>query len=212
MNLYAWVLIVALAVAALADWRAVARDDRDIESIAKPGVLGLLILLAWLLHADTVSYGRALLLGLVLSLVGDVLLLGRTDRHFLAGLLAFLGAHAAYIAAFRRIPADEPLWGGVILVVAAGLAALWVLVRTILRGLSAEGVLVAVYAVVIVAMGALAWATGHLVLAVGATLFLVSDALIGIDRFARPVPHGRLAVMVTYHLGQLLIVLGMLRA
>ena len=102
MNIYAWVLLCAFAVAALADWAAVARRRPDLESVAKPAVLVILILLAWLLRADSVDYGNQLLLGLVLSLIGDVLLLGRSDRHFLAGLIAFLLAHVAYICLFSN--------------------------------------------------------------------------------------------------------------
>ena len=110
MNVYVWVLLAALAVAAAVDWRAVVTGARDIEVLAKPAFLVLLIALAWLLRADTVDYGRFLLAGLVLSLLGDVLLLGRSDRHFLAGLGAFLFAQSCYIAAFRRVPSDGPAW------------------------------------------------------------------------------------------------------
>jgi uncharacterized membrane protein YhhN len=54
-------------------------------------------------------------------------------------------------------------------------------------------------------------ATGDALVALGATVFMVSDALLGLDRFVRPLRHGQVAVMVTYHVGQVLIVLGMLR-
>jgi len=46
------------------------------------------------------SYGRFVFLGLVFSWMGDTLLIGKTQAFFLAGLAAFLLAHAAYIAAF----------------------------------------------------------------------------------------------------------------
>ncbi len=39
--------------------------------------------------------------------------------------------------------------------------------------------------------------------------FAVSDWVLGFDRFVRPLHQGRLAVMVTYHLGQLLLILGL---
>ena len=172
MNIYAWVLLCAFTVAALADWAAVAQRRPDLESVAKPAVLVILILLAWLLRADSVDYGNQLLIGLVLCLIGDVLLLGRSDRHFLAGLIAFLLAHVAYIAAFRRIPGEGPIWWGVIAIAVLG---------------------------------------GVVILGIGATLFLASDALIAYDRFVRPLAWGHVVVHITYHLGQLLIVLGMLR-
>lgn len=45
-------------------------------------------------------YGRLVFLGLVFSWIGDSFLVGKTPAFFLAGLTAFLLAHAAYIAAF----------------------------------------------------------------------------------------------------------------
>ena len=36
----------------------------------------------------------------------------------------------------------------------------------------------------------------------GATLFVLSDAVLGFDRFARALPHGKLIVMVTYYAAQ----------
>lgn len=210
MNIYAWVLLCAFTVAALADWAAVAQRRPDLESVAKPAVLVILILLAWLLRADSVDYGNQLLIGLVLCLIGDVLLLGRSDRHFLAGLIAFLLAHVAYIAAFRRIPGEGRSGGGDRRRRAGG------------RGDPHHGAAdrpgewpgrhtLVVYALVVGGMAALAWATGLPVVGIGATLFLASDALIAYDRFARPLAWGHVVVHITYHLGQLLIVLGMLR-
>jgi uncharacterized membrane protein YhhN len=211
MNLYAWVLLGAFAVAALADWAAVARRRPDLESVAKPAVLVILVLLAWLLRADSVDYGAQLLVGLVLCLVGDVVLLGRSDRAFLGGLIAFLAAHVAYIAAFRRIPGEAPIWWGVLTVAIVVAAVIVTAILPILRASGRDGIPLLVYALVVGGMAALAWATGLVVVGIGATLFLASDALIAFDRFVRPVAWGQLVVHITYHLGQLLIVLGMLR-
>jgi uncharacterized membrane protein YhhN len=211
VNLYVWVLAIALAVAALADWRAVARGQREIETLAKPAFMVLLIALAWLLHADVVSYGQFLLAGLVLSLVGDVLLLGDSDVHFLGGLIAFLLGHLAYIAAFRRVPGDGPIWPGVLLVVLVVGLVMWVRLLPRLRSDWREGAPLVLYAVIIGAMAALAWATGLWVVGLGATLFLVSDTVLAYQRFVGDLPHGRLVVMVTYHLAQVLIVVGLLR-
>jgi uncharacterized membrane protein YhhN len=43
----------------------------------------------------------------------------------------------------------------------------------------------------------------------GASLFYASDALIAWNRFVRETPHARLTVMVTYHLGQVGLVLSL---
>ena len=78
------------------------------------------------------------------------------------------------------------------------------------EGGPALGGAVTAYMVVIGAMVVTAWATGHPLVALGATVFMVSDAVLALDRFVRARRFGSLAVMVTYHLGQVLIVLGVL--
>jgi uncharacterized membrane protein YhhN len=46
------------------------------------------------------GFGRIIFAGLLLSMSGDMLLIGQTQRHFLFGLASFLLAHIAYITAF----------------------------------------------------------------------------------------------------------------
>jgi len=43
----------------------------------------------------------------------------------------------------------------------------------------------------------------------GAGLFYVSDALIAWNRFLRETRHGRLAIIITYHLAQIGLVLSL---
>jgi uncharacterized membrane protein YhhN len=64
---------------------------------------------------------------------------------------------------------------------------------------------------VIGAMVVTAFGTGRPLVAAGALVFMVSDAVLALDRFVRPRSWAPLAVMVTYHLGQGLIVAGALR-
>jgi uncharacterized membrane protein YhhN len=44
----------------------------------------------------------------------------------------------------------------------------------------------------------------------GATVFVASDTTLAVNRFVRPLPRADVVVMVTYHVGQALIVLGVL--
>lgn len=206
-----WALVAGFAVL---DWYAVWRGSRGLERLAKP--LTMVALLAAALSmgaADTVS-GHRLLAGLVLGLVGDVALLGDGERRFLAGLSAFLVGHLAYTAAF--LPAGPQtlalaLPGLVPVVVVVALVARPVLVGAAAQGGAAMGAAVAAYMLVIGAMVVTAWGTGRPLVAAGATVFMVSDAVLAHARFVRPWPRASLLVMVTYHLGQVLIVLGLLR-
>ncbi len=211
VNIYAWVLLTAAALAAVADWVAVQTGRVAVEQLAKPAVVLLLGAFAWLVHADQTTPGRWLLLALGLCLVGDILLLSPADRAFGAGLAAFLLAHLAFLAVVVTLPRREPIWLGVALTLVVVALAVWRLLWPIARRDLAEGGPPTAYAIVLGAFVALAWWSGHQVLAIGAGLFLVSDALLAGQRFRRPLPAGRLAVMVTYHAALAAIVVGALR-
>jgi uncharacterized membrane protein YhhN len=62
---------------------------------------------------------------------------------------------------------------------------------------------------VISAMVVSAIGTGHAVAIVGAGLFYASDSLIAWNRFVRETTHGRLSIIVTYHLAQVGLVLSL---
>ena len=68
---------------------------------------------------------------------------------------------------------------------------------------------VAVYMAVISLMVVMAFGTAVPIAIAGAVLFYASDGILGWNKFVEPVPHGRLAVMTTYHLGQIGLVLAL---
>jgi uncharacterized membrane protein YhhN len=155
---------------------------------------------AWLIDA-----------GIVLSLVGDVALIGDGDREFLVGTVAFLGAHVCYTAAFFSRVAWDRFPPAALLVAIASVA----LVVLVWRGAGALRPAIVVYALAITVMvvAALATTRGELPArasasaAVGALLFYASDSSLAIGRFRRPIPHGALVTLATYWLGQIGIAL-----
>jgi uncharacterized membrane protein YhhN len=46
-------------------------------------------------------------------------------------------------------------------------------------------------------------------IACGAIVFMASDLTLGSDRFIAPKPCSRLAIIITYHVAQLLLLLGL---
>jgi uncharacterized membrane protein YhhN len=191
---WAHVLLAAFAALALLDWVAVARQWRLLEYVAKPGAL-----LALLGYAATGEQASSwLLAALACSLVGDVLLMLPADR-FIAGLLAFFAAHVAYIGALPAAMAPRLVWLALVLGVTMPISLR--LLRAVpdvpLRG----GV--AAYTLVIAVMVSSALASDIGSAVVGGLFFLVSDTLLGWNRFVRPLASARVAIMVTYHLGQL---------
>ncbi len=211
----------ALAVAAT-DWIAVARGAKGAEYVLKPLTLGLFV-------AAAVTYRRPGLpterwvftvAALALSLAGDVLLMLPRDM-FVAGLGSFFLAHVAYVAAFNPTP---PPFATSSVAAAAVLALAVPLYARMAAGIVRRGhrellVPVAIYVVGIGAMVVSAAATlgrpdwmaeARGLVLVGAVLFLASDALIGWTRFVREIRGGRLVIIVTYHIGQACLVLGVL--
>ena len=206
-----WVLP---AVLALIDWYAVWRGDRGTETWAKPAVLVALIVTAFSLGATDSTAGTWLLVALGFGLAGDVFLLEKSDRRFQLGLASFLLGHLAFVVSFIRLGLDPASWAWVAWVVLLGclLATRHVPPATYMRSGWALAAPVAVYTVVIGAMVILAFDTGEPLVAVGATVFAVSDSLLAVDRFVNPKQWAPVVVMVTYHVGQALIIAGVLAA
>lgn len=204
MNTTATLLFVVAGIAALVDWWAVGSDRLGVEFLAKPAVVIALIgaALAIDLGADVSRVQQGVLIAaLGASLVGDVVLM-TPDARFEAGLGAFLVAHVLYIVAF--VPAFEVGTGLVaaILIVGVAFAVAPQLMAAVRRHGPVLAAAVAVYIVVVSAMGVAAAGTGVATAAIGGALFVVSDALLGWDRFVGPAPGGRVLVHVTYHVGQ----------
>jgi uncharacterized membrane protein YhhN len=158
---------------------------------------------------------------LALCLVGDVLLMLPGDL-FVPGLAAFLAGHVAFTVGFLQPPAGPGVppfsysTTGLVLatVVVAGAATVpvVVIVRSLLRsGHRALVGPVLAYVAAIGTMAVLALNAGVPPAAVGASSFLVSDTLLAVDRFVRPLPRGALPVHVTYHVAQGLLVLSLVR-
>ncbi|TAM89675.1 MAG: hypothetical protein EPN43_06705 [Jatrophihabitans sp.] len=135
------------------------------------------------------------------------------DLPFLLGLAAFLVGHLCYLVGFLRHGVHPPFLLAGLLIVGgtAGLALPRVLGSVRARRDGTLFAAVAGYAAVVGVMAIAAVGTGAILTAAGGLLFLGSDTALARDRFVAPVARGPLLVIVSYHLGQLLIVLGLLR-
>jgi uncharacterized membrane protein YhhN len=210
------ILILALALAVL-NWISVDKAWKKVEAFTKPAVI--LLYFAWLWQND--SLGGPMLwfsLGLLFSLAGDVLLL-KIEKFFIPGLVAFLLAHILYIIGFNLSITTISVPVLIAALVVFGGAQL--LYRRLAQSLRAcqQGNLclpVAFYTTIIslMAVSALftlsnpAWDPLHAAVAtLGALLFVISDSILAWNQFVSPIRHASLIVMVTYHLGQLGILL-----
>ncbi|RMG31928.1 MAG: lysoplasmalogenase [Bacteroidetes bacterium] len=164
----------------------------------------------------------ALMTGAILaSLAGDVLLMLPGD-YFVWGLAAFLLAHLCYIGVFSRFglhhtgqPAllrQHPWIILFFLIYAAGLLLI------LYPGLEGMFIPVVIYAVVIMGMALAAlnrWQkverSSFAFVFLGALLFMLSDSMIAINRFACEIPFSHLWIMLTYMGAQYFIVMGILK-
>jgi len=153
-------------------------------------------------------YSLWISVGLLCSLGGDVLLLS-PEHFFMLGLSAFLLTHIAYLIAFTRdayFLARPGLW---ILCLLFAACCNLLLFSRLPAGLRFP---VAVYSVLLMSMAAQAMGRSFLLrtpparfAAIGALLFVLSDSLLALDRFYRPLPLAPLLILVPYYAAQWLI-------
>ncbi len=212
------ILLYVAIVFAFLDWLSLWKGLKKLEYIAKPGAM--LALLAWMIFQVNLTLALApFALGIFFSIIGDVLLMLPNER-FVGGLAAFLLAHVCYIVGFSTQIPQSMIFAVIMLVVIGAVA--WSIYRRLAQGIAAKGLQklilpVRLYAAVISVMLFSAWMTvtyphwssaTAVIVIIGATLFFASDSLLAWNRFITPLRNGRLAVMITYQLGQILIALG----
>lgn len=204
MTTLAWALAAATSVVALVEWWATWSANKQVRYVTKPLTLILLIGVAVALEPFDDGVRAWMVAGLVLSLAGDVFLLGEGKTWFIGGLVSFLLGHVAYVTAMQS-QFDSATWllvGAVVVLACVATAGRIIVSKVRAKGLSEMvgpviGYLVVISAMVLAAFGTGApWAIG------GALLFYASDATLAWNRFVAPRRILGLTVMVTYHLAQ----------
>ena len=205
-------LIGCFAVVAVTNWWAVGTDRRPVVIVTKPLATALLVAMA--ATAGSIDGGArvTLVVAAVCGLLGDVALLFDGEVAFMSGLGSFAVGHAAFVvtAVLVGVTWTTALLAVPFLDVLLG----WRFLPQTVPGARRAGgppLMAAVlgYAVVISAMVLTATGTGRWAAAIGAMCFAASDWVLGYNRFVRPVRHAGVIVMVTYHAGQLLLILGL---
>jgi uncharacterized membrane protein YhhN len=214
--------IILVLIFAAVNWLAVAKGWKRVEYIFKPATMlvlfALLAVVSGLSSLPLICFG----LGVLFSLAGDVFLM-LSDRWFLPGLVAFLLAHVAYIVGLNIPLPDVPALWSLGWAVILALTAARVLRRTV-AGLREKGQPrlikpVIVYGMIITVMLLSAMLTLYradwninaaALVSLGAALFYISDIILAWNKFVAPIKNGRVFNMVTYHLGQIGLVVGVL--
>lgn len=221
LDAFRWALAALSLGTSLAYLAHTGRPVSAWRTALKAGGIGALVPLPLLALSMPGTPGTALFLlaaALLFSCLGDIFLALKNDpRNFSRGLGAFLISHLFYLAVMLPLASasgglpsalSDLQWAGIaLLALMAGgvLAWLWpVLGRLRLPVTAYLGVISTMAAAALCVAGAAPW------LGLGALLFVLSDALIAIDKFRRPVPFRGPAIWITYYAGQALIAASLL--
>lgn len=177
--------------------------------VAKPAAT--LCALALTLGCSDASprYRRGVLIGLALSTLADVLLVW-PDTLFAAGLAVFLTAHLSYLVAFTdgvRLAQRLLPFIGYGLVAALLTTVLWPGIPTALHWpvLAYVGALAAMAAQAAARWQVAAASASARLGALGGAVFVLSDAVLALDRFRWPFAAAHALVLVIYWLAQAFI-------
>lgn len=188
------------------------RSDAPTPKLAtKPFASVGFLVAAYGVGALDTTPGQAMFAGLVLSLLGDVLLIFQHPTAFLAGLAAFLLGHVAYTVAFV-LAGISPWWAGVTAVLAG--AAATIVYGELRPKLPPDMVkpvvayMVVISAMVVCAFGAFGAHQAGLLIPIGAVAFYLSDISVALDRFDDAGYGNRLLGLPLYYGAQLVLAIG----
>lgn len=180
--------------------------DKRFVWLFKPATMIFIIAILWFYGKAQNFYLRTILVGLIFSLIGDVLLIN--PQNFVYGLAAFLIAHCCYIAAFAK--AGKGSFNLLSLVAfIIGIALLSIIYGGVSDSLKIP---VIIYATAISTMLCTAfnfWLTkktpqAQFALA-GAISFVVSDSILALNKFGYEFFEAKFLILATYFFAQWLI-------
>jgi len=160
------------------------------------------LLLALALGLDS-RYAYVLFAGLLLAALGDVLLIFRFSQTFLAGLMAFLLGHLAYMVAFAAV-GTPAIWAIPLVLIVA-----FVVLRWLWPHLQGWKVPVLAYIGVISLMLVFGLGVERTEVRLGVVLFYLSDIFVARQRFVRSDSLNPLVGLPLYYLGQYLLALSL---
>ncbi|MBK8953186.1 MAG: lysoplasmalogenase [Chitinophagaceae bacterium] len=201
------ILIVVFLVTLAADILGAEVNNEAIQFATKPLLMPLLALLFLsAMRGKKCRLSFLVLLALFFSWLGDVLLMfqGKQSVFFLSGLSAFLLAHVVYIIFFHKIRIAESVMSRwwILLMVAAYYTGLIIWFSPYLGEMKLP---VRIYGLVISFMLMMALHMLYLsnkkagvLFVTGAVLFVISDSILAINKFYKPLWGASAWIMITY--------------
>ena len=202
-------MLIPIFLSAILDWYAVHKGWKKLEYFLKP--VTMVFLFAFLFISTNGLEGIALWfgIGIILSLAGDVLLMLPREQ-FIAGLVAFLLAHLAYIIGLNQTLPPFSVIGLVWAVLLGIIAAQFYkhlatgLIRQKEESLQ-KPILTYIAVITIMLLSALLtlshpdWdSRTAITVSIGAALFALSDAFLAWNKFVQPIKNGRVMNIATW--------------
>jgi len=205
--MYRKLLIVAIIFSGIGYLIALSGENMAMRWILKPGTIILMIVLAATARNAAKPYKNLIIAGLFLSAIGDSFLLLSGNQWFTFGLVAFLIAHLAYVAAFVTRWRFTPIQ---LLALFPIMAYSYLLLLKLHEGMLLSGnaglwMPVLVYVIVISIMIWSAVISRSWVAVAGAILFFMSDSLLAWNMFVTSFSWAGYGVMISYYFAQFLL-------
>ena len=216
------VFLILLLITVFLDWYAISINNKKIIIyFAKPAIIVVLISASlyylWPLNNQTLF----LIIGLFFSLIGDILLMLPKDQ-FLGGLASFLFAQISYIIALQLFPINTNEYiptAILILILILVVGQILPLFREGLKRADKQKLTLPISLYIIASSIFVLAALSHFyksgnqafsayLFSSGALLFLISDLILGWNRFIEKIPNAKMRIHVTYHLAQILLTVG----
>lgn len=199
--MYAGLMTAAVAALLAADYRG----SRPGIWLAKPLASSVFVAAALSHGALSSRYGTWVLAALVLSWLGDVLLIPDDPRVFRAGIGAFALAHVAYAAAFaaRAFEPARAALAAVPVAVAVIAAARWLRPHVPADMAIPVNAYIAILSAMVVAAAGASRADPWIL--AGALLFYASDLTVARERFVTRSPWNSLVGLPLYYASQLVL-------
>ncbi len=175
------------------------------SGISKVLLMPSLLIYYLSMHTDTGLLSLLIPLALLMGTAGDAFLLaGHTGKLFYSGMLCFFLGHLVYITYFV-LHLQSWLYFLVAIVILA-----FPLYKIILSFFpSRDAPLLGIYATVLIVLTAFCTSALSFIAMVGAIFFAISDYLIAMDIVGKRI-YSETAIMGTYTLAQLLLIVGIL--
>ena len=208
-------LLLFTAILLVELWACYSESAGHVRYFSKPAITVSLLLFLYSQREMVIRTRAFLGLGLSFSLIGDVLLMFDTisPLYFIGGLLSFLLAHLMYLSCFWK----KELFSTKKVLLAGGFLMIYatVILYFILPNVGDLLPYIIVYMLVLLLLVLVGFlrkqhtgTSSYRLFLYGALSFMVSDSLLALNKFYQSFEMSAVAIMLTYALAQLLIVLG----